>query len=229
MFFTHVATFPPKQNAALSQAAVRHISPSDYDGCQQACASDPECKFYLLGKTAQACTLFRHCNYIQDVGLEIENSLYGIPPKNSSFCRIANPEQCWQDVKRRSMLSLTPSDMPKCLFQEQFDACDALQLLLGKEDGACARCQYINTDQFGPSSSTSNTVSLGMSKVPLPETFLSASQVTISCSDTSRIFASHDDGLKWEGPRQTPVTFTCVSGVWIGEPGAWQDLSNFTC
>ncbi|CAK9001676.1 unnamed protein product [Durusdinium trenchii] len=210
-------------------AAVRHISPSDYDGCQQACASDPECKFYLLGKTAQACTLFRHCNYIQDVGLEIENSLYGIPPKNSSFCRIANPEQCWQDVKRRSMLSLTPSDMPKCLFQEQFDACDALQLLLGKEDGACARCQYINTDQFGPSSSTSNTVSLGMSKVPLPETFLSASQVTISCSDTSRIFASHDDGLKWEGPRQTPVTFTCVSGVWIGEPGAWQDLSNFTC
>ena len=68
------------------------------------------------------------------------------------------------------MLSFTSSNLPKCLFQEQHEAgektldlsisrilacqtvqklyksaqaCDALQLLLGENEGPCARCQYI--------------------------------------------------------------------------------------
>ena len=42
------------------------------------------------------------------------------------------------------------------------------------------------------------------------------------------MFARLQDGLQWEGPLQKPAEFTCVSGEWIGELGAWQYMSNFT-
>ena len=138
-----------------------------------------------------------------------------------NYCRIANPQQCWQEIRRRSMLSFTPSDLPMCLFQEQADACDALQLLLGKQDGPCTRCEYIDA--------TSPFAATGLQKTPPPESFSSASQISVACNDTSTMFSRLQAGLQWEGPRQNPVTFTCVSGEWVGELGIWQDMSNFTC
>ncbi|CAK9096216.1 unnamed protein product [Durusdinium trenchii] len=202
-------------------ASVGQFPHLDMEACQKACASEPKCQFYLFGKTSQTCTLFQSCNYIQDVGLQVVNELYGIPPPNANYCRIANPQQCWQEIRRRSMLSFTPSDLPMCLFQEQADACDALQLLLGKQDGPCTRCEYIDA--------TSPFAATGLQKTPPPESFSSASQISVACNDTSTMFSRLQAGLQWEGPRQNPVTFTCVSGEWVGELGIWQDMSNFTC
>ncbi|CAK9072166.1 Uncharacterized protein SCF082_LOCUS35550 [Durusdinium trenchii] len=193
----------------------------DLERCQRACASKAQCGFYLFGKASERCTLFQRCNYIQDVGLQIENELYGMAPSgNSTYCHIANPERCWEEIKRRSMLSVEPSEIPPCLFHHQADACDALQLLLGKQDGSCTRCRYMEA-------STSFAES-GLRKVPLPESFSPASQISASCNDTSRLFAKIRGGVQWEGPRQN-ATFTCVSGKWIGELGSWQYMSNFTC
>eukprot|EP00913_Durusdinium_trenchii_P034744 g32502.t1 len=202
-------------------ASVAHFLHMDVEGCQKACASEPECQFYLFGKTSETCTLFQSCNYVQDVGLQIVNELYGIPPENASYCRIASPQKCWQEAKRRSMLSFTPSNIPKCLFQEQYDACDALQLLLGKQDGPCTRCQYIDI--------SSPFAASGLKKIPSPQLFSPASQISVTCNETSRMFARLQDGLQWDGPRQTAATFTCVSGEWVGELGPWRYLSNFTC
>ena len=67
-----------------------------------------------------------------------------------------------------------------------------------------------------------------MSKIPLPEIFPPASQISVGCNDTSRMFARLQHGLQWEGPRESEAVFTCVSGEWIGEQGPWQYLSNFT-
>ncbi|CAK9116540.1 unnamed protein product [Durusdinium trenchii] len=202
-------------------ASVGHFSHLEMDECQRACVSKSECQFYLFGKTAQTCTLFQSCSYIQDVGLQITNEVYGMSPEFGSYCRIANPEQCWQEIKRRSMLSFTPSNLPSCLFQEQYEACDALQLLLGKQDGPCSRCQYIDA--------SSAFAAVGLKKVPPPEDFPSASQIMVSCNDTSRMFSRLQNGLRWEGPMQGDATFTCVSGEWVGELGPWQYLTNLTC
>ena len=204
-----------------TEASVGHFIHLDLESCQKACASNSECQFYLFGKTSQTSTLYESCNYIQDVGLQMVNEVYGIPPESASYCRIANPEQCWQEIKCRSMLSFTPSNLPSCLFQEQYEACDALQLLLGKQDGPCSRCQYIDA--------SSAFAAVGLKKVPPPEDFPSASQILVSCNDTSKMFSRLQDGLRWEGPRQGDATFTCVSGEWIGELGPWQYLTNLTC
>lgn len=209
-----------RKTAQDPQASVAHFLHMDVEGCQKACASEPECQFYLFGKTSETCTLFQSCNYVQDVGLQIVNELYGIPPENASYCRIASPQKCWQEAKRRSMLSFTPSNIPKCLFQEQYDACDALQLLLGKQDGPCTRCQYIDI--------SSPFAASGLKKIPSPQLFSPASQISVTCNETSRMFARLQDGLQWDGPRQTAATFTCVSGEWVGELGPWRYLSNFT-
>ncbi|CAK9010740.1 unnamed protein product [Durusdinium trenchii] len=200
-------------------ASVGQFLHFDLEGCQKACSSQAQCQFYLFGKTSETCTLFQSCRFIQDVGLQIVNELYGIPPKSTSYCRIANPQKCWQEIRRRSMLSFTPSALPDCLFQKQYDACDALQLLLGKKDGPCTRCEYIDA--------SSPFAAQGLQKVPLPEVFPAASQITVTCNKTSRMFAMLEEGLHWKG-RTVAATFTCVSGQWIGE-GPWRDLSNFTC
>ena len=57
-------------------------------------------------------TLFARCDAIQQIDVQLVNKLYGIPPEGD-FCLIANPEQCWQEIRRRSYLSLTPSDAPE--------------------------------------------------------------------------------------------------------------------
>ena len=64
--------------------------------------------------------------------------------------------------------------------------------------------------------------------MPLPEDFPSGSQVSIGCNYTGRLFSRLENGLTWDGPRPSAV-FTCVSGKWVGEPGAWQHLENLTC
>ena len=153
------------------------------------------------------------------VGVQMVNELYGIPPRGD-FCRIANPEECWQDIKRRSYLSLTPSTLPSCLFQRQYEACDALQQISGLQSGHCQRCQYI--------SAHAEDAVKGMRKVPLPDEFPSSSQISVSCNYTSKMFAKLQQGLRFDGPR-TSTVFTCVSGQWVGELGDWQHLENLTC
>ena len=67
--------------------------------------------------------------------------------------------------------------------------------------------------------------------MPLPEDFPSGSQVSIGCNYTGRLFSRLENGLKWDGPWPSAI-FTCVSGKWVGEPGAvgvWQHLENLTC
>ncbi|CAK9000608.1 unnamed protein product [Durusdinium trenchii] len=206
-------------------ASLGQFSHIDLASCQKACSAKPECQFYLFGKTSEICTLLKSCNYVQDVGLQVVNELYGMVPQEGSYCHIANPRKCWQEIKRRSMLSFSPSNLPPCLFQKQFEACDTLQLILGKEDGPCMRCQYIDTT----SPDGRSFAAVGMSKIPLPEIFPPASQISVGCNDTSRMFARLQHGLQWEGPRESDSAFTCVSGEWIGEQGPWQYLSNFTC
>eukprot|EP00438_Fugacium_kawagutii_P031176 Skav234736 [mRNA] locus=scaffold14:49172:60213:+ [translate_table: standard] len=99
--------------------------------CSRACLARSNCNFYMFRATDETCTLYEACDYMQQVNLKISNELYGIPPRNVSYCRIADPGTCWQDIKRRSYLSLIESDLPKCLFQEQHVACDSLQLVSG--------------------------------------------------------------------------------------------------
>ena len=188
--------------------------------CQQNCESSPDCKFYIFGEASDDCTLYKSCDYIQHVGLQIVNSLYGKSPKSSSFCRIADPEGCWANIRRRSMLSFKPSDLPECLFQMQLDACDALQLLHGQVDGTCTRCLYIDA--------STPFASKGLTKVPLPETFPSGAQLVATCNDTSRMFAKQEGDLVWEG-MEKPANFVCVSGKWEGSPGPGQSLANLMC
>ena len=183
-----------------------------------------DCKFYLFRASGETCALFATCNFMQQVDLKVANELYGIPPSDGSFCRIADPETCWENIKRRSYLSLTASDLPECLFQKQSVDCDSLQLVSGELAGSCARCQYISADSL--------FALKGMRKVPLPEEFPPASQIVVGCNQTSRMFAQLQEGLVWNGPRPN-ATFTCVSGNWVGETmetsGAWKSLENLRC
>ena len=204
------------------QAEIKHSEHLDLESCREACKANTQCRFYLFGKSSESCSLFSSCDYIQDLGLQLVNELYGIPPSDTSYCHIANPKKCWENIRRRSMLSFTPSNLPECLFQKQHDACDALQLILGEQGGRCARCQYLEVNDTDPFAER------GLQKLPLPLSFPSASQISVSCNDTSRMFARLQNGLQWEGPRSNAI-FTCVSGEWVGEVGPWQYLSNFTC
>lgn len=203
-------------------AEIKHSEHLDLESCREACKANTQCRFYLFGKSSESCSLFSSCDYIQDLGLQLVNELYGIPPSDTSYCHIANPKKCWENIRRRSMLSFTPSILPECLFQKQHDACDALQLILGEQGGRCARCQYLEVNDTDPFAER------GLQKLPLPSSFPSASQISVSCNDTSRMFARLQNGLQWEGPRSNAI-FTCVSGEWVGEVGPWQYLSNFTC
>ncbi|OLP81360.1 hypothetical protein AK812_SmicGene38103 [Symbiodinium microadriaticum] len=198
---------------------IRHFAAATLASCATACNSNSNCSFYQLGVASETCTLFRRCDYLQQIDLQLVNKLYGVAPKGD-FCRIADPDQCWTKIKRRSYLSLSPSSVPRCLFQAQYDACDALQQISGEQAGQCQRCQYLE--------SNSSYAAKGISKVPLPEDFPSGSQVSIGCNYTGRLFSRLENGLTWDGPRPSAV-FTCVSGKWVGEPGAWQHLENLTC
>ena len=198
-------------------AKFAQIRSTTLEGCAKDCRGQTSCHFYQFQSTSGDCLLFERCDYMQRIDVPVENSLYGIPPEGR-FCRIADPQVCWQEIKRRSLLSLTPSSLPACVFQAQYEACDALQMISGQKQGQCAQCQYLD-------SSISYAVQ-GVKKLPPPEEFPAASQVAISCNDTARMFAKHF--LGYEGPRPFMI-FTCVSGEWIGEAGTWQDLSNLTC
>ncbi|CAE6973297.1 unnamed protein product [Symbiodinium sp. CCMP2592] len=186
--------------------------------CAETCHSSTGCAFYLFFDTGK-CILFKRCQYLQQFEKQVVATLYGVPPAGD-FCLIADPETCWKEIKRRSYLSLTPSNVPRCLFQDQYEACDMLQQLSGQEAGSCSKCQYIDA--------SSEYAAKGMQKVPLPTAFPAASQISVSCNYTSRMFTRLDDSLKWEGPRAT-ASFTCVSGQWVGELGAWQHLDNLSC
>eukprot|EP00438_Fugacium_kawagutii_P014932 Skav223476 [mRNA] locus=scaffold659:112868:114883:- [translate_table: standard] len=212
-----------------------HTGLTSLSACSRACLARSNCNFYMFRATDETCTLYEACDYMQQVNLKISNELYGIPPRNVSYCRIADPGTCWQDIKRRSYLSLIESDLPKCLFQEQHVACDSLQLVSGELAGACAECQYIDANSSYALKGTGNGGYMlgprGMRKEPLPEEFPAASQIVVSCNDTSRMFAQLQEGLVWNGPRQTTI-FSCVSGNWVGDTaheGAWQSLENLKC
>ena len=199
-------------------AKLDELRSTTLQGCAKDCRGKKSCRFYQFQATSGDCLLFEQCDYLQRINVPVENTLYGIPPEGH-FCRIADPVGCWQEIKRRSLLSLTPSDLPSCIFQAQFEACDALQMISGQERGQCSVCEYVD-------SSTPYALR-GMQKVPPPDEFPAASQVTISCNATARLFAKHSD-YGFDGPRPFAV-FTCVSGGWVGGPGPWQFLSNLTC
>ena len=148
--------------------------------CRSRCHSMEECRFYLYFPTAQTCSLFETCVSIQHVGLDVIHNLYGVV-REKVVCHIANPELCWTSLKRRAFLSLEEATVPKCLFQEQFDACDSLQLLSGEKDGNCMRCQYLEETSDREKE---------RQKEPLPDHFPSGSQIQIACNETSRMFAS---------------------------------------
>ncbi|CAE7600105.1 NEK5 [Symbiodinium sp. CCMP2592] len=203
---------------ASEQAMLLTIQSLQLEECKQAChEQDNQCRFYLLEKASQVCTLFSACDAIQYVSLELSNELWGVSGVGDvagKFCRIADPQSCWEDVLRRSYLSPAPSNLPRCAFQKQFEACDALQLLSGEAFGTCTRCEYLPADL--------SEVKQSMKKIPLPEEFSSGSQLQASCNTTSRMFA----GVL--GPKSSTV-FTCVGGDWVGEEGPWRDLENLTC
>lgn len=185
-------------------AKLDELRSTTLQGCAKDCRGKKSCRFYQFQETSGDCLLFGQCDWIAPDG---------------HFCRIADPVGCWQEIKRRSLLSLTPSDLPSCIFQTQFEACDALQMISGQERGQCSVCEYID-------SSTPYALR-GMQKLPPPDEFPAASQVTISCNATARLFAKHSD-YGYDGPRPSAV-FTCVSGKWVGGPGPWHLLSNLTC
>ena len=200
-----------------NNAKLQDILSTTVDSCAKACRGEASCLFYQFQTTSGDCALFEQCDYMQRVDVPVENTLYGIAPEGS-FCRIADPQLCWQEVKRRSLLSLTASKLPSCVFQAQLEACDALQMISGQARGTCSPCEYMN--------SSSSFALAGMKKLPPPDEFPAASQIAISCNDTSRMFAHN--GYDYFGPRSSAI-FTCVSGEWVGEPGPWQFLSNLTC
>ena len=209
--------------ACEEDAQLDVLTGSSLSGCLTACQSTSGCLFYMFRAAEGVCTLYGSCEYMQQVNLKISNELYGIPSDDTPFCRIADPETCWQEIKRRSYLSLTESELPVCLFQEQHVACDSLQLVSGEVAGSCARCQYLDA--------RSSFASKGMRKLPLPEEFPAASQIVVGCNATSRMFAQLQDGLVWKGPRPKTI-FSCVSGSWVGDTadgGAWQSLENLKC
>ena len=121
---------------------IHHFAAATLASCATACYSNSNCSFYQLGVASETCTLFRRCDYLQQIDLQLVNKLYGVAPKGD-FCRIADPDHCWTKIKRRSYLSLIPSSVPRCLFQAQYDACDALQQISGEQAGQCQRCQSL--------------------------------------------------------------------------------------
>lgn len=202
-------------------ARIDEVRSTTLESCAKGCRGNSSCQFYQFQTASGECVLFDHCDYMQRIDVPVENTLYGIPPQEGSFCRIADAQLCWQQIKRRSLLSFIPSDLPSCVFQTQFEQCDTLQMISGQATGQCSRCEYLN-------SSTPYALR-GMKKLPPPDEFPAASQVSISCNDTSRMFAKYSGGLGYDGPRPS-VTFTCVSGEWVGEAGTpWQFLSNLSC
>ncbi|CAE7374416.1 unnamed protein product [Symbiodinium sp. CCMP2592] len=203
-----------EDTAVLSQSFDTTLS-----NCASGCHANASCAFYQFCATSETCTLFERCEFVQRLAVQMVNDLYGIAPQGD-FCRIADPDKCWKEIRRRSYLSLTPSDVPRCLFEDQYNACDALQQISGVEAGTCSRCEYINA--------SSEYATKGMQKVPLPAMFPATSQISISCNYTTRMFSRQDDGRKWEGPRQSAI-FTCVSGQWVGELGPWQYVGNLSC
>ncbi|CAE7805567.1 unnamed protein product [Symbiodinium sp. CCMP2592] len=206
-----------EENAGDSAEAVMStIQGFELQECKQAChEQDGQCRFYLFEKASQVCSLFSACDAMQYVGLDLSNELWGLAGVGEyarDYCRIADPQGCWEDVLRRRYLSPEPSDLPRCAFQAQLEACDALQLLSGEASGTCTRCEYLPADL--------SEVKASMEKIPLPEEFPAGSQIQVSCNATSRMFA----GVL--GPLPSTV-FTCVGGDWVGE--GWQDLENLTC
>ncbi|CAK9105872.1 unnamed protein product [Durusdinium trenchii] len=185
--------------------------------CRSRCHSMEECRFYLYFPTAQTCSLFETCVSIQHVGLDVIHNLYGVV-REKVVCHIANPELCWTSLKRRAFLSLEEATVPKCLFQEQFDACDSLQLLSGEKDGNCMRCQYLEETSDREKE---------RQKEPLPDHFPSGSQIQIACNETSRMFASRGESGSWTGPYAKGAVFTCVSGQWVGENDI--SLHDYSC
>ncbi|CAJ1350181.1 unnamed protein product [Effrenium voratum] len=199
-----------------SEAKITSLRNADSTVCQGECHRNSACHFYISEKATSLCTLFSRCDFLQLVDLPAANELWAKPPPDN-FCRIADPESCWESVQRRSLLSFTPSDLPTCLFQTQYDACDALQILSGGSAGKCYRCQYFNV--------SSSFAQQSLKKVPFPEESPAGAQIQVGCNYTSRLFA--EDGLSWEPGKSS--TFTCVSGEWVGEDGAWQSLANLSC
>ncbi|CAE7255071.1 unnamed protein product, partial [Symbiodinium necroappetens] len=87
-------------------------------------------------------------NFIQNVGLELSNELWGLPPEGK-FCRIADAED----------------QLEACA---TVPACDALQMISGTANGECSRCQFLNASE--------QQVRAGLAKQPLPDEFPTGSQ-----------------------------------------------------
>ncbi|CAE7521482.1 unnamed protein product, partial [Symbiodinium natans] len=66
----------------------------------------------------------------------------------------------------------------------------------------------------------------GLRKKPLPNSMPAATQLSVRCNASSRMFVSGKG--EWHGPRDAAL-FTCVSGEWLGEPGPWQSWENYSC
>ncbi|CAE7836952.1 unnamed protein product [Symbiodinium sp. KB8] len=185
--------------AVLSQSFDTTLS-----NCASGCRANASCAFYQFCATEETCTLFERCDFIQQLAVQMVNELYGIPPQGD-FCRIADPEKCWKEIRRRSYLSLTHSDVPRCLFEEQYNACDALQQISGVEVTLTQRVSqkgsYACRVQGAFANAASDRVEI-LNAVPLKSVL-------------------QDDGRKWEGPRQSAI-YTC-------ELGPWQYIGNLSC
>ena len=77
---------------------------------------------YSRSLIEKGCPLF----VFAQVGVDLSNSLWAVSPPGN-FCRVANAQACWDNIRRRSYLSFTPSDIPRCLFQTEYEQCDTWQ------------------------------------------------------------------------------------------------------
>ena len=98
----------------ISEALLEHLLAASLTECKKACHMSPKCQFYQYMTSGEGCSLFERCDSMQYVGIAgFVNELYGRAPEGS-FCRVADPEACWRTIRRRSLLSLVPSDLPSC-------------------------------------------------------------------------------------------------------------------
>ena len=187
------------------------------DECISLCSGTQSCKYAVYAASLRMCMLFLKCDSMSRTGMSIKTKIFGFLEPTTTFCRIADEAACWSSQLRRQLLEEPAGDSgdgPKirCAFADFISQCDIMEMTLGQSNG-CSRCQYLSTD---------DPLADGRRKLPLPDSFPSSTQLSVSCRPHTRMMNHHS------GQSLDKSIITCVSGTWINA-NSRTGLAGFSC
>lgn len=188
--------------------------------CLASCMQSFEdgCRFYMYTPSLRFCVLLTQCTRISDTGAGIDRQLFGVFPKGDTYCRVNDAERCWDQVKRRELLTGSESTNNACAFEDVLKKCDALQMISAETTGVCGRCLFFRSD---------TKAAEGLKKLPLPDRFEAGATLSVACA-AKHVLLRRSTGKTpqagWEG-------LSCVDGAWIDSTGhqGTEDLECSPC